>query len=271
MAITIIGAGYVGLITGVGLAKLGHQVNIVDTDPTKIEKLNSWQPPIYELGLNDLLQDNEVQKRLHFSGSLDARKFDSDIYFIAVGTPTKINGRGADVSYVEMAAEQIANVCPPKSIIVLKSTVPVGTNDKLQKQLDTAFYDKKIAVISNPEFLKEGAAVFDFFNPDRIVLGGKDSEALRKIGHLYQGLNRPGAAPLKLLAVDWQSAELIKYGSNALLAVRLSFINEMAAICENSNADIIEVAKGIGQDSRIGAQFLNAGPGWGGVMLPKRH
>ena len=261
--ITVIGTGYVGLVTGTCLADLGNKVVGLDIDQRKIEMLNRGEVPIFEPGLEEMIRRNMEAGRLSFTTSYEEALKEAEFVFVAVGTPEGVDGE-ADLRYVRMAAESIAEVMDHPMIIVNKSTVPVGTGDfvadiirKHQKE-PVPFW-----VVSNPEFLREGSAVNDFLNPDRIVLGSTDQEAAEKVAQLYLPLRAP------IMITDLRTAEMIKYASNAFLATRISFINEIAAICERLGADVKEVARGMGYDKRIGPYFLDAGIGYGGSCFPK--
>jgi len=260
MQIGVLGAGYVGLIQAVGLAELGFNVTVYDIDPSKIKKLQKGEPPIYEKDLEGLLKKNIG--RLQFTTNLEKLK-GSEVFFICVGTPQDSKGK-ANLNFVFSAAESLKPLLSGKEIVVLKSTVPVGTNRKVQQLLgDKAF------VVSNPEFLREGIAVYDFFNPERVVLGfGENSPewVKEKIFTLYRYFQEK---EVPFVVTDWESAELIKYASNTFLAMKISFINELARLAEKTGADIRDIAKGMGLDSRIGPKFLNAGIGWGGSCFPK--
>ncbi|MDQ7028859.1 MAG: UDP-glucose/GDP-mannose dehydrogenase family protein [Ardenticatenia bacterium] len=261
--ITVIGAGYVGLVTGTCLADLGNRVICLDIDEHKIKMLREGQVPIYEPGLEEMVRRNMKAGRLFFTTSYEEAVPESDFVFIAVGTPEGVDGE-ADLKYVGMAAESIARVMDRSLIIVNKSTVPVGTGDWVadiinsHKTTDVPFW-----VVSNPEFLREGSAIQDFLNPDRVVLGSLDQEAAAKVAELYLPLRAP------IIITDLRTAEMIKYASNAFLATRISFINEIASICEKLGADVKEVAVGMGYDKRIGHHFLDAGVGFGGSCFPK--
>ncbi len=262
-SIAVIGAGYVGLVTGTCLADLGNRVIILDIDERKITLLKEGQVPIFEPGLEELIRRNVNANRLAFTTSYPDALHQVDFVFIAVGTPEGVDGE-ADLRYVRMAARSIAEAMDHPLIIVNKSTVPVGTGDFVADIVRK--YQKKpipFAVVSNPEFLREGSAVQDFFNPDRIVLGSTDPEAAEKVAQLYLPLRAP------IMITDLRTAEMIKYASNAFLATRISFINEIAAICERVGADVKEVARGMGYDKRIGHYFLDAGIGFGGSCFPK--
>ncbi|HIQ06654.1 MAG TPA: UDP-glucose/GDP-mannose dehydrogenase family protein, partial [Anaerolineae bacterium] len=256
--ICVIGVGYVGLVTGTCFADLGNQVICLDIDEQKIETLQSGGIPIYEPGLEELVRRNVAAGRLHFTTSYPEGLADADFVFIAVGTPSGVDGE-ADLKYVRMAAESIAHIMDHPLIIVNKSTVPVGTGDWVA-DIVSRHQPQPIpfSVVSNPEFLREGSAISDFLNPDRIVLGSLDQEAAEKVAQLYLSLRAP------IMITDLRTAEMIKYASNAFLATRISFINEIATICEKLGADVKEVAAGMGYDKRIGPYFLDAGLGYGG-------
>jgi len=261
--ITVVGTGYVGLVTGTCFADLGNQVICLDIDETKIETLNSGGLPIYEPGLEEMVRRNVKANRLSFTTSYKEGGKDADFVFIAVGTPEGVDGE-ADLRYVRMAAQSIAEVMDHPLIIVNKSTVPVGTGDWVADIVNKhKTTDVEFAVVSNPEFLREGAAISDFLNPDRVVLGSLDREAAEKVAQLYLSLRAP------IVITDLRTAEMIKYASNAFLANRISFINEIANICEALGADVKEVAVGMGYDKRIGHHFLDAGVGYGGSCFPK--
>ena len=263
MRLVVFGAGYVGLVSGTGLSDLGHDVLVFDIDPEKIAKLADGKVPIYEPGLADLIHRNQRNGRLHFATKIEA-PFDSvDAYFIAVGTPPGPDG-AADLSAVMAAADTIAKVATKKAIVVVKSTVPVGTCDKVQARLSNAKVE--LEVVSNPEFLKEGDAVNDFFKPDRVVVGARTDEARELLRQLYAPLQLSGE---RLVVTDPRSSELIKYASNTMLAIRISFMNELSRLCHATGADIHSVRRGVGTDSRIGKKFLYAGPGYGGSCFPK--
>lgn len=262
--ICIVGAGYVGLVTGTCFADLGNQVTCLDIAEDKIAKLNRGEMPIYEPGLNELVSRNVAARRLTFTTRYADAVPGADFIFIAVNTPPSPDGE-ADLQYVRMAAESISQVLSKYAIIVNKSTVPVGTGDAvaeiLQAHGKTPGVDFEI--VSNPEFLAEGTAVYDFLQPDRVVLGGTNRDAVDKVAQLYLPLR------CAIMTTDLRTAEMIKYASNAFLATRVSFINEIATICEKVGADVKEVAAGMGMDRRIGKAFLNAGVGYGGSCFPK--
>jgi UDPglucose 6-dehydrogenase len=261
--ICVIGVGYVGLVTGTCFADLGNSVTCVDIDEAKIEKLKAGGMPIYEPGLEEMVRRNMQMDRLHFTTFYEEGVKDAEFIFIAVGTPSGVDGE-ADLKYVRMAAESIATIMDHPLTIVNKSTVPVGTGDWVADIVEKyKANDVGFAVVSNPEFLREGAAVQDFMNPDRIVLGSLNREAAEKVAQLYLPLRAT------IMITDLRTAEMIKYASNAYLANRISFINEIASICEALGADVKEVAIGMGYDRRIGSPYLDAGIGYGGSCFPK--
>jgi UDPglucose 6-dehydrogenase len=262
--ISVIGTGYVGLIQSVGLAELGFNVNGIDIDKRKVDLLNKGISPIYEKGLDSLLKKH-IGQRLSFSTSYSHIK-DSDIIFLCVGTPQAEDGR-ANLSYLYSSIESIKeNISKnDKKIIVIKSTVPVGTNKKVLSFFRDEGYNK-VSVVSNPEFLREGNAVYDFFNPDRIVLGSDSKEAIKKIREIYSYFEEKG---VPFVETNPETAELIKYASNSFLATKISFINELARFADEVGADIKKVSYGMGLDPRIGKYFLNAGLGYGGSCFPK--
>jgi UDPglucose 6-dehydrogenase len=263
--ICVIGTGYVGLVTGTCFADMGNSVTCVDIVPEKIESLKQGILPIYEPGLEELVERNVSAGRLHFTTSYSEGLGNCDFIFIAVNTPTGTSQGGADMRYVESAARGIAKELDHSVIIINKSTVPVGSGDVvtriIRKSLERP--DVPFAVVSNPEFLREGSAVQDFLNPDRVVLGSADRDAASKVATLYLPLRAP------IMITDLYTAEMIKYASNAFLATKISFINEIAQICERLGADVKEVAAGMGYDKRIGRAFLDAGLGYGGSCFPK--
>ncbi len=263
--ICVIGTGYVGLVTGTCLADMGNQVTCVDIVAEKIEKLKKGILPIYEPGLEEMVHRNYQAGRLHFTTSYSEGLAASDFIFIAVNTPTGNGQGGADMRYVESAARSIAEELDHYAIIINKSTVPVGSGDVVSRVIHNNLKrsDITFAVVSNPEFLREGSALLDFQQPDRIVLGSSDPEAAYTVARLYMPLRAP------IVTTDLYTAEMIKYASNAFLATKISFINEIAQICERLGADVKEVAVGMGYDKRIGHAFLNAGLGYGGSCFPK--
>nr|BBH93860.1 UDP-glucose 6-dehydrogenase [Thermogemmatispora argillosa] len=263
--ICVIGTGYVGLVTGTCFADMGHDVTCVDIVEEKIARLKRGEVPIYEPGLAEMIARNARAGRLHFTTSYREGLAGSEFIFIAVNTPTGSSQGSADMRYVEMAARMIAEELDHDAIIINKSTVPVGSGDVVTRIIRThlAHSDVSFAVVSNPEFLREGAAIQDFLNPDRIVLGSSDREAAQRVAALYLPLRAP------IIMTDIYTAEMIKYASNAFLATKISFINEIAQICERLGADVKEVAVGMGYDKRIGRAFLDAGLGYGGSCFPK--
>jgi UDPglucose 6-dehydrogenase len=266
MKIAMIGSGYVGLVSGACFADFGHDVVCVDKDAGKIQRLNDNIMPIYEPGLASLVQKNAESGRLRFSTDLPASVKGCDAVFIAVGTPSRRGDGHADLSYVYAASEEIAQAIDPGTVVVTKSTVPVGTGDEVQRIIASAKPDLKFAVVSNPEFLREGAAIGDFKRPDRIVVGSEDIWAQDVMRAIYRPLFL-NESPM--LFTSRRSSELIKYAANAFLATKITFINEMADLCEKLGADIQDVSRGIGLDNRIGPKFLHAGPGYGGSCFPK--
>jgi UDPglucose 6-dehydrogenase len=266
MKIAMIGSGYVGLVSGACFADFGHDVVCVDKDADKIQRLNDNIMPIYEPGLASLVQKNAQSGRLRFSTDLPGSVKGCDAVFIAVGTPSRRGDGHADLSYVYAASEEIAQSIDPGTVVVTKSTVPVGTGDEVQRIIASAKPDLKFAVVSNPEFLREGAAIGDFKRPDRIVVGSEDIWAQDVMRAVYRPLFL-NESPM--LFTSRRSSELIKYAANAFLATKITFINEMADLCEKLGADIQDVSRGIGLDNRIGPKFLHAGPGYGGSCFPK--
>jgi UDPglucose 6-dehydrogenase len=266
MKITIIGTGYVGLVTGACLSDLGHNVICLDIDKNKIDKLNKGIIPIYEPGLKEIVDRNVSENRLFFTTNSENAIKQSEIIFIAVGTPSKENG-DANLEFVWQVAKDIAKNMNSYKIIVDKSTVPVGTASKVKKIIKDNLVKKvDFDVVSNPEFLKEGMAIRDFMAPDRIVIGTESKRAKEIMQNVYKDIER---STRPIMFTDIKSAELIKYASNAMLATRISFMNQLSCLCDKVNADIKEVAKGIGLDSRIGSRFLQAGIGYGGSCFPK--
>ncbi len=266
MRITMIGSGYVGLVSGACFADFGHDVVCVDLDAGKVARLKDGIMPIYEPGLADLVNNNARAGRLTFTTDLAAGVADADAVFIAVGTPSRRGDGHADLSYVYAAARDVALACTGVTIVVTKSTVPVGTGDEVERIMREANPDATFAVVSNPEFLREGAAIRDFKFPDRIVVGTEDPHAREVMGEIYRPLFI-NSSPLMFTAR--RTAELIKYAANAFLATKITFINEIADLCEAVGANVQDVARGIGSDNRIGAKFLHAGPGYGGSCFPK--
>ncbi len=287
MEVCIVGVGYVGLVTGVCLAEIGHAVICVDNIEEKIEKLKKGKSPIYEPGLEKFIESNLKRGRIKFTTDLKDGVENSEIIFISVGTPSLPNGQ-ADLSYVEAVASDIGKYINNEKIIVNKSTVPIGSGDWVSMIVSESIEKNnpsknvKFSVVSNPEFLREGCAIGDTFFPDRIVIGSSSEEAIDKMLKLYEPIIKqsfkwdgdfdrliPEGQEVPTVITDLTSAEMIKYAANSLLATKISFINEIANICEKVGADVLMVAKGIGLDSRIGPKFLNAGIGWGGSCFPK--
>jgi UDPglucose 6-dehydrogenase len=266
MHIAMIGCGYVGLVSGTCFADCGHLVTCVDTDPDKIASLLRGQMPIFEPGLAELVAKNTRAQRLSFTSRLAGPAKAAEAIFIAVGTPSRRGDGHADLSYVFDVAREIAAHLDGYKVIVTKSTVPVGTGDEVARIIAETRPGAEFSVVSNPEFLREGAAISDFNRPDRIVVGVEDARARQVMTDIYQPLSRN---QVPLLFTSRRTAELIKYAANAFLATKITFINEMAELCERTGADVEEVARGIGMDSRIGRKFLHAGPGFGGSCFPK--
>lgn len=266
MQIAMIGTGYVGLVSGVCLSDFGHDVICVDRDPRKIEALQAGKVPIYEPGLEQLMARNVEAGRLSFTTELAEAVAGAEAVFIAVGTPTRRGDGHADLSYVMAAAEDVAKALNGFTVVVTKSTVPVGTNRKVKQTIAKANPDADFEVASNPEFLREGAAIDDFMKPDRVVVGVQSQRAAEVMQDIYRPLY---LRDFPIVTTDLESAEMIKYAANAFLATKITFINEIAALCERVGADVKEVAKGMGLDGRIGKLFLHAGPGYGGSCFPK--
>jgi UDPglucose 6-dehydrogenase len=266
MRVAMIGTGYVGLVSGACIADFGHQVVCVDKDPAKIKALENGEIPIYEPGLDDLVANNVRDGRLTFTTAIEAPVRTADAVFIAVGTPSRRGDGHADLSYVYDAAREIAASLDGFTVIITKSTVPVGTGDEVERIIREARPDADVVVVSNPEFLREGAAIHDFKHPDRVVVGTDDERGRQVMTDIYRPLSL-NQAPIMFTAR--RTAELIKYAANAFLATKISFINEIADLCEKVGADVQEVARGIGLDNRIGSKFLHAGPGFGGSCFPK--
>jgi UDPglucose 6-dehydrogenase len=262
----MIGTGYVGLVSGACFADFGHTVTCVDKDAGKIARLQKGEIPIFEPGLDELVKDNVEQGRLFFTTDPTAAIRDADAVFIAVGTPSRRGDGHADLSYVYAAAEEIAGLMDGYTVVVTKSTVPVGTGDEVEAIIKKTRPDAQFAVVSNPEFLREGAAINDFKRPDRVVVGTDDERARELMRELYRPLSL-NETPMVFTAR--RTSELIKYAGNGFLAMKITFINEIADLCEAVGANVQEVAKGIGLDNRIGRKFLNAGPGYGGSCFPK--
>jgi len=266
MRISMIGTGYVGLVSGACFSEFGHHVTCIDLDTSKIEALREGKVPIFEPGLEDLIARNTQAGRLDFSTEMAASVAASDAVFIAVGTPSRRGDGHADLSYVFAAAEELAELIYGYTVIVTKSTVPVGTGTKIESILRERAPDRDWDVASNPEFLREGAAIEDFMRPDRVVVGAGSEQARHVMRELYRPLY---LNETPILFTKRETAELIKYAANAFLATKISFINEIADLCERLGADVQDVAKGIGLDGRIGRKFLHAGPGYGGSCFPK--
>lgn len=263
MNIAVVGTGYVGLVTGVTLSEIGHHVTCIDIDEAKIEMMKQGISPIYEPSLTEYMKKNMKAKRLFFTSDLEKGFRESEIIYIAVGTPEKEDG-SANLSFVMQAASDIAKNIKHDTIVVTKSTVPVGTNDRIKQVIyENLTNNVKVDIISNPEFLREGSAIHDSFHGDRIVIGSENEEA----AHILEAINKPFGVPV--YQTDIRSAEMIKYASNAFLATKISFINEISNICERVGANVEEVANGMGLDQRIGNQFLKAGIGYGGSCFPK--
>ena len=266
MKIAMVGSGYVGLVSGACFADFGHDVVCIDKDPAKIESLQAGSMPIFEPGLAELVTSNAKAGRLSFTTDLADGIADAGAIFIAVGTPSRRGDGHADLSYVYAVAEEVGQALRNDAVIVTKSTVPVGTGDEVERILSEAGLSVKFAVASNPEFLREGAAISDFKHPDRIVIGTDDEWARGVMREVYRPLFL-NKSPI--LFTSRRTSELIKYAANAFLAVKITFINEMADLCEKVGADVQDVSRGIGMDGRIGAKFLHAGPGYGGSCFPK--
>jgi UDPglucose 6-dehydrogenase len=269
MDVTVIGCGYVGLVTGTCLASIGHTVRGVEKDAKKLKTLMDGQCPIFEPGLHELMQENYASGQLQFTDNVRAAVKDAEVVFLCVGTPSKPDGT-VDMSYLEQAGKEVCDALAEQNndymvTIVVKSTVPAGTNRRLHNFLKQQT-KAHVHVISNPEFLKEGTAVNDCMKPDRIVVGGESPEAFRQMRRLYDPLVKPEE---NFFTMGWESAELTKYAANSMLAARISFMNEMTILCEFYGADIEDIRKGIGSDSRIGPAFLRAGCGYGGSCFPK--
>ncbi|MGJ8532871.1 MAG: UDP-glucose dehydrogenase family protein [Alphaproteobacteria bacterium] len=264
MQVTIIGTGYVGLVSGICFSEFGFEVTCVDLDSDKIDALNEGVLPIYEPGLDRLMEQN--RQRLTFTTDFDAAVAQADVVFVAVGTPSRRGDGEADLQYVHAAAKQIAGSMKPETVIVLKSTVVVGTNAEVQKIIEAERPGVPFSLASNPEFLREGSAIEDFMRPDRVVVGVRDKRAETVLQQLYRPLYLRDAP---IVVTTPENAELIKYAANAFLAMKITFINEVADLCEQTGGNVQEVAKAIGLDNRIGGKFLHAGPGFGGSCFPK--
>ncbi len=266
MKIAMIGTGYVGLVSGVCFSDFGHDVVCVDKDPAKVDMLERGEVPIYEPGLDDLMAKNVAAGHLSFTGDLKSAVDGADAVFIAVGTPTRRGDGHADLTYVMAAAEEIADAITNYTVVVTKSTVPVGTNRQVKQTIAKANPKAEFDVASNPEFLREGAAIDDFMRPDRVVVGVQNERAADVMAEVYRPLY---LRDFPIMTTDLESAEMIKYAANAFLATKITFINEIAALCERVGADVKMVSKGMGLDGRIGNKFLHAGPGYGGSCFPK--
>jgi UDPglucose 6-dehydrogenase len=266
MRVAMIGTGYVGLVSGACFADFGHEVTCIDKDASKIERLKQGIMPIYEPGLEQLVAQNVREGRLFFATEAAEAVREADAVFIAVGTPSRRGDGHADLSYVYGAAEEIAGLMNGFTVLVTKSTVPVGTGDEIERIVRERRPDAEFAVVSNPEFLREGAAINDFKRPDRVVVGTDDERAKEVMTALYRPLY---LNETPILFTGRRTSELIKYAANAFLAMKITFINEMADLCEAVGADVQQVARGIGLDNRIGSKFLHAGPGYGGSCFPK--
>ncbi|MFG1240375.1 UDP-glucose/GDP-mannose dehydrogenase family protein [Xanthobacter autotrophicus DSM 597] len=266
MQVAMIGAGYVGLVSGACFSDFGHRVTCVDTDTAKIAALKAGDIPIFEPGLSELVATNVAAERLFFTTDLAGALEEAEAVFIAVGTPSRRGDGHADLSYVYQAARDIARAIRRYTVVVTKSTVPVGTGDEVERIIRELRPDAEFAVVSNPEFLREGAAITDFKRPDRIVVGTEDERAKQVMTDLYRPLYL-NQAPL--LFTSRRTAELTKYAANAFLATKITFINEIADLCEKVGGNVQDVARGIGLDNRIGSKFLHAGPGYGGSCFPK--
>lgn len=266
MRIVVVGSGYVGLVSGACFADFGHDIICVDKDQSKIAKLEAGEMPIFEPGLEQLVDSNRRAGRLAFSTDLKASVGSAEVVFLAVGTPSRRGDGHADLSFVYQAAREVAEAASGFLVVATKSTVPVGTGDEVERIVRKARPDLSIAVASNPEFLREGSAIEDFKRPDRIVIGCDDARSRDIMGEVYRPLylNQP-----PIMFTGRRTSELIKYAANAFLATKITFINEMADLCEQVGANVQEVARGIGLDNRIGGKFLHAGPGYGGSCFPK--
>jgi UDPglucose 6-dehydrogenase len=263
--IAVIGTGYVGLVTGAGLADFGNEVVCVDVDVAKIDALKEGRIPIYEPGLDKIVSRNVSEGRLHFTTDLGEAIGNARAIFIAVGTPPKADG-SADLRFVEEVARTIAKYMNGPKLVITKSTVPIGTGRMIERIIEESGNGHKASIVSNPEFLREGSAIEDFMRPDRVVIGASDSEAIELMREIYAPLH---SLEIPFVVTNVESSELIKYAANGFLATKISFINECAVLCEKIGADVQDVARGIGLDSRIGPKFLQAGPGFGGSCFPK--
>src|SRR6476469_5329414 len=266
MRIAMIGSGYVGLVSGACLADFGHDVIAVDTDEPRIAALKNLQIPIYEPGLTELVTSNVRARRLSFTTDLAAAVPTADVVFLAVGTPSRHGDGYADLSFTYRAAEEVAPLLTGVAVVAIKATVPVGTGDEVARVLRAANPAADVMVVSNPEFMREGSAIDDFKIPDRVVIGANEDRAREAMAEVYRPLNL-NKSPL--FFTDRRTSEIVKYAANAFLAMKITFINEMADLCERVGADVQDVATGIGLDNRIGPKFLHAGPGYGGSCFPK--
>jgi UDPglucose 6-dehydrogenase len=266
MRVAIIGAGYVGLVSGACLADFGYEVICVDTDEHKIAALRAGRVPIYEPGLSELVLANQAAHRLSFTTSLREAGRGAKAIFIAVGTPSLAEIGSADMHYVYDAARAIAEVVEDFAVVVIKSTVPIGAGDEVERIIGERLPRGRFAVVSNPEFLREGAAIRDFKQPDRVVIGVDDERARAVMSDIYQPIERAGC---QMIYTSRRSSEMIKYAANVFLAMKVTFINEIGDLCERLDADVLDVSRGVGLDDRIGAKFLNSGPGFGGSCFPK--
>lgn len=264
MKIAVIGTGYVGLVSGVCFSEFGFDVTCVDTDPEKIRKLNAGEVPIFEPGLDDLMEHNKA--RLTFTTDLDSALSDAVAVFIAVGTPSRRGDGEADLSYVEAAARQVAHAMRPGTVVVIKSTVVVGTTRRVGEIIAAEVPGKDFSMASNPEFLREGSAIEDFLRPDRVVIGVTDKRSEQTLRQLYRPLN---LRETPIVVTSLENAEITKYAANAFLAMKVTFINEIADLCEKTGGDVQDIARAIGIDNRIGSKFLHPGPGYGGSCFPK--
>ncbi len=264
MKIAMIGTGYVGLVSGVCFSEFGFDVTCVDTDPAKIRQLQDGIIPIFEPGLEDMLARNA--SRLTFTTELEAALADADAVFIAVGTPSRRGDGEADLTYVETAAKQVAHAMRPGTVIVVKSTVVVGTTRRIKQIIAQEVPDKDFSIASNPEFLREGSAIEDFMRPDRVVIGVDDDRSEQVLRQLYRPLN---LRETPIVVTSLENAEITKYAANAFLAMKVTFINEIADLCEKAGGDVQDIARAIGIDNRIGSKFLHPGPGYGGSCFPK--
>lgn len=266
MKIAVIGTGYVGLVSGACLADFGFNVWCVDKDEEKIKNLQQGKIPIYEPGLEDLVKKNLISRNLHFTTCLEEALKEGNAVFLAVGTPSRSSDGHADLSYIFQAIEEISRNLKSPTVVITKSTVPVGTGREIQARLKALRPDLDVCVASNPEFLREGSAIEDFMHPDRIVIGSEHPQAKKVLQTLYHSFN---LLETPIIHTDIETAELIKYAANGFLATKIAFINEIADLCEKCGANIQEVSRGIGLDSRIGEKFLNPGPGYGGACFQK--